>query len=130
MASLSPESEDPSVACRLFVYGTLAPGCSNEHILAELTGDWQPASTRGVLLPDGCAISDGFPALILDDPDAGEVEGLLFVSADLPTFWLDLDEFEGDGYRRVITTITTAAGERLKAYTYELNSFQRQKQER
>ena len=122
MASQSPESIESGMTCRLFVYGTLAPGRSNEHVLADLTGDWQPASTRGMLLPDGCAISYGFPALILDDPDAGEVEGLLFVSADLPAFWPDLDEFEGDGYRRVITTITTAAGERLKAYTYELNS--------
>lgn len=122
MASQSPESIESVTACRLFVYGTLAPGRSNEHILAELTGDWQPASTRGVLLPDGCAISYGFPTLILDDPDAGEVEGLLFTSVDLPAFWPDLDRFEGDGYRRVIATITTAAGERLKAYTYELNS--------
>ena len=110
-------------AVRLFVYGSLAPGRSNEHVLAGLVGSWEPASTQGLLLADGCELSYGYPALILgsDDPAAGEVPGLLFVSADLPEFWLELDEFEGEGYRRVLTTVATAAGEVLEAYTYELN---------
>lgn len=121
MASRLPESIEPEAACRLFVYGTLAPGRSNEQVLAGLKGCWQRASTRGLFLPEGCATSYGFPAIILNSPDAAEIEGLLFSSAELPAFWPQLDEFEGDGYRRVIATITTAAGERLKAYTYELN---------
>lgn len=32
---------------RLFVYGTLAPGKPNEHVLAGLTGDWVAASVKG-----------------------------------------------------------------------------------
>ena len=130
------ECARPGTACRIFVYGTLAPGRSNEHILAGLAGDWQPATTFGLLLPDGCDMSEGFPALILsagtpdtsetpDTPDtsgADAVEGLLFTSAELPAFWPELDAFEGAAYRRVVATVTTAAGERLKAYTYELNS--------
>lgn len=111
-------------AIRLFVYGSLAPGRSNAHVLAGLTGSWEPASTHGVLLPDGCELSYGYPALTLasDDPAAGEVSGLLFVSPDLPGFWPELDEFEGEGYRRVITTVITANSEAVQAYTYELNS--------
>lgn len=127
MDSQSPQSIEPGTACRLFVYGTLAPGRSNEHILAELTGNWQPATTIGLLLPEGCALTEGFPALILPDnisdaSDVVAVEGLLFISAELPAFWHELDEFEGAAYRRVVTSIATAAGELMKAYTYELNS--------
>jgi len=124
MVSRSSRSIDADAACRLFVYGTLAPGRSNEHVLADLMGDWQPASTHGLFLPDGCATSYGFPALILDSDAsaAGDVAGKLFTSPDLPAFWPELDEFEGEGYRRVLATVTTAAGKRVKAYTYELNS--------
>lgn len=113
-----------SVAHRLFVYGSLAPGCSNAHVLAGLTGNWQAASAQGLLLADGCELSYGYPALILDsdDPGAGEVPGFLFISSDLPGFWAELDEFEGEGYRRVITSIATAAGEVVEAYIYELNT--------
>jgi gamma-glutamylcyclotransferase (GGCT)/AIG2-like uncharacterized protein YtfP len=31
------------VTDRLFVYGTLAPGRPNEHVLADLGGTWEPA---------------------------------------------------------------------------------------
>ena len=38
---------------RLFVYGTLAPGRPNEHILADVAGEWEPASVTGRLLEEG-----------------------------------------------------------------------------
>ena len=28
---------------RLFVYGTLAPGRANAHVLADIPGTWEPA---------------------------------------------------------------------------------------
>ncbi len=31
---------------RLFIYGTLAPGRPNEHVLAEVPGAWEPATVR------------------------------------------------------------------------------------
>ena len=38
---------------RLFVYGTLAPGRPNAHILAPLGGNWQPATVTGHLKQQG-----------------------------------------------------------------------------
>lgn len=34
----------------LFVYGSLAPGKSNAHVLAGIAGSWQPARAKGSLL--------------------------------------------------------------------------------
>ena len=118
------DSMSDTAQTRLFVYGSLAPGRSNAHVLGPLPGSWEPAKVEGLLIPEGCELSYGYPALILNskDPDAGEVSGLLFSSPALPDFWPELDEFEGEGYRRVITSVTTDAGEVCSAYTYELNT--------
>ena len=117
-------SMSDSIETRLFVYGSLAPGRSNAHVLGPLPGSWQSATVEGLLLAEGCELSYGYPALILNskDPGAGEVPGLLFVSPALPDFWPELDEFEGEGYRRVVTSVVTEAGVELSAYTYELNT--------
>ncbi|WP_310528093.1 gamma-glutamylcyclotransferase [Nocardioides sp.] len=94
---------------RLFVYGTLAPGQPNEHVLADIDGEWEPASVRGVLVKEGWAFEHGYPAIALD-PAAPEVNGMLFVSAHLDEHWARLDEFEGIGYRRVTTLAASKAG--------------------
>lgn len=104
---------------KLFVYGTLAPGRSNEHILAPLDGAWQPASVRGHLYPQGWGATLGYPAL---DPDVagGEVSGLIFSSDKLAAFWPTLDEFEGEGYKRVLIEARLDSGEPVTAYVYVL----------
>jgi gamma-glutamylcyclotransferase (GGCT)/AIG2-like uncharacterized protein YtfP len=53
------------------------------------------------------------------DPSGPFVEVYLFESADLPDHWLRLDEFEGTGYRRVVTRVRTADGE-LDAWIYAI----------
>ena len=110
---------------RLFVYGTLAPGASNAHVLAGLQGQWQRAWVRGRHYPEGCAASFGYPALFLageDEPDAELVEGLLFSSADLPQHWPRLDAFEGEAYRRVTARLCLEGGEGLDAWVYEVKN--------
>lgn len=107
---------DPSPD-RLFVYGTLAPGRSNAHVLAPLNGTWQAATARGLLLATGWAATEGYPALKLD-PQGPVVEGLLFSSPALGGFWPELDAFEGEGYRRVTTTVTLPDGETRDAWVY------------
>jgi len=47
------------------------------------------------------------------------VSGLLFTSAVLAEHWDRLDEFEGEGYDRVLTTVTLDGGE-VQAYLYAL----------
>ena len=46
---------------RLFVYGTLAPGRSNAHMLSHIAGSWQKASIRGRLVQEGWGASRASP---------------------------------------------------------------------
>jgi gamma-glutamylcyclotransferase (GGCT)/AIG2-like uncharacterized protein YtfP len=73
---------------------------------------------RGTLVEEGWGAEHGYPALILD-PGGRRVDVDVFESADLPAHWLRLDAFEGAGYRRVNTTVSTAAGA-LDAFIYVL----------
>jgi gamma-glutamylcyclotransferase (GGCT)/AIG2-like uncharacterized protein YtfP len=100
----------------LFVYGTLAPGQPNEHVLAPYAGGWTPATVRGELLDRGWGPENGYPSIALRT-DGGEVRGLLFGSEAIGEHWSTLDAFEGPGYERVRTTATTADGE-VEAWVY------------
>ncbi|WP_354622734.1 gamma-glutamylcyclotransferase family protein [Psychromonas sp. MME2] len=105
---------------RLFVYGTLAPGRENEHLLASVSGEWQVATVRGKVL-DGWGACEGYPVIILDDKQS-LVHGLLFTSCDLSMHWQRLDEFEGEGYERVSVCAELADGSRVEAYIYALST--------
>jgi gamma-glutamylcyclotransferase (GGCT)/AIG2-like uncharacterized protein YtfP len=106
--------------CRLFVYGTLAPGRSNEHVLADIPGEWERASITGRLVQGGCGAAVGYPGIVLDE-NGGEVEGFLFSSKNLAEHWARLDEFEGEGYERVPTTVKRKDGTAVDAYVYKLS---------
>jgi gamma-glutamylcyclotransferase (GGCT)/AIG2-like uncharacterized protein YtfP len=109
-------SETPDT--RLAIYGTLARGRVNHHQISALAGNWQRGTVKGKLFASGWGAALGFPGLILD-PNGPSVDVELFESADLPKHWARLDRFEGSGYRRVATTVRTAAGER-SAWIYVL----------
>lgn len=105
---------------KLFVYGTLAPGKPNEHILSDLTGSWQPAKVKGLLLEAGWGAEVGYPGVKLDG-NGEDVDGLIFSSDDLDDYWEMLDKFEGDEYRRVLVSARLEDGSIQKVYVYELN---------
>ena len=104
---------------RLFVYGTLAPGCPNEHVLAGVPGRWEPATVKGTLLQEGWGAAVGYPGIVLDEP-GGDVHGFIFSSAELSAHWARLDEFEGDGYERVVTTAELEDGTVVRTHIYAL----------
>lgn len=104
---------------RLFVYGTLAPGQPNAHVLADIPGTWKPATVRGTLLPEGWGAAVGYPGIILDE-SGGEVKGFIFSSKALAAHWPRLDAFEGDGYERVVAAATLGDGTIVKAHIYAL----------
>ena len=94
----------------LFVYGTLAPGEVNAHVLGALDGSWARAKVRGVLCDAGWGAAHGFPGLrlfrcVASSPDEPSdfVLGLLFESEGLSEMWSELDEFEGADYRCELT---------------------------
>lgn len=107
----------------LFVYGTLAPGRPNAHVLADLTGTWEPASVRGTLLQHGWGADLGYPGLVPDE-DGADITGLLFTSPHLAAHWERLDAFEGEGYERVSGQVTLLGGgptgRTTRAYVYAL----------
>ena len=100
---------EPGPEHRLAVYGSLAPGGSNHHQLAGLTGAWSPGVLRGERNSRGFGTAGGFPGLVLR-PDGGEVAVQVFTSPDLPAHWARLDRFEGQDYRRVTTEVLTPDG--------------------
>ncbi|WP_448624299.1 gamma-glutamylcyclotransferase family protein [Geodermatophilus sp. URMC 64] len=103
---------------RLATYGSLAPGRPNHHHVAGLGGRWFAGEVHGRLVEAGWGAALGYPALVLD-PDGAAVDVQVLESADLPAHWSRLDDFEGRGYERVLTTVHTATGV-VEAYIYVL----------
>ena len=108
---------------RLFVYGTLAPGRPNGHVLADVPGTWEPATVQGRLVNEGWGAKLGYPAIVPSShgQPADVVHGLVFASADLPEHWKRLDEFEGPGYVRVVVYAKLQDGSVVEAQTYALS---------
>lgn len=104
---------------RLFVYGTLAPGRANAHVLTGIDGTWEEASVTGKRYAEGWGAALGFPGLVLD-PQGEQVAGFLFSSEQLGVHWARLDEFEGEGYERVVAQVKRSDGSRVGAWLYEL----------
>jgi gamma-glutamylcyclotransferase (GGCT)/AIG2-like uncharacterized protein YtfP len=103
------QMHDMEPAQRLAVYGTLMPGQSNHHHVAGIAGTWSRGTVRGVLHPTSWGAALGYPGIVLD-PDGDGVPVHVLESVDLPHHWPRLDDFEGPGYRRVVTSATTEAG--------------------
>lgn len=105
---------------RLFAYGTLGPNRENAHIMANIDGVWQKAYVRGVIHTLDWGPDQGLPAIVLDS-GAPQVAGFLFSSDELDQHWDRLDEFEGFQYERVQVEIQLETGEKLEAWTYQMN---------
>ncbi len=105
---------------KLFVYGSLGPGGPNAHILEELSGSFAKAFVWGKLYEEGWGAGLGFPGIRLDVKEE-KIEGYLFSSDRLDGHWDRLDDFEGEAYRRVKTTVTLLRNDAgTEAFIYEL----------
>lgn len=106
---------------RLFVYGSLAPGRPNAHVLAGVPGTWEPAMIRGVLRHEGWGAAMGYPGIVLDE-QGDEIAGFVFSSEELGAHWARLDQFEGEGYVRLLIPAKLENGALVQAYIYALNT--------
>lgn len=88
----------------LAVYGTLAPGRSNHHVVAPLGGEWTEGVVEGDLFPEGWGATLGYPAFRPRDGGPSVAVRVLTTPA-LETDWPRLDEFEGPGYRRILVPV-------------------------
>ena len=104
---------------KLFVYGTLGPGRPNEHVLGAIGGTWQTATVKGFLREEGWGAELGYPGIDLDE-DGEEVQGFLFTSQNLAEHWPELDHFEGEAYKRVVTPVRLEDGSQTNAQIYTL----------
>ena len=88
----------------LAVYGTLAPGQHNHHVVAPLGGEWTDGLIEGELVPVGWGATLGYPAF---RPRAGgaAVAVQVLTAPTLPTAWPALDRFEGPEYRRILVPV-------------------------
>ena len=108
-----------SVRSRLAVYGTLAPGESNNHVLEDhMTGEWFQGWVHGQVGAHGWGQYEGYPGIILD-ADLPEVAVQVFESAQLADHWDRLDQFEGEGYRRIKIEVRIDSDESVEAFIYE-----------
>ncbi len=101
----------------LFVYGTLKKGGKNARLFEQIGGTWRSASVRGTLYPKGVDGTKGLPALVLDERQK-PVQGLVFSSSTFSRWWPLLDEFEGDGFRRINANIKLKTGGSVDAFIY------------
>lgn len=101
----------------LAVYGTLAPGQPNHHVVAPLGGEWTHGLIEGDLLPTGWGATLGFPAF---SPRVGgaAIRVQVLTAPGLPTAWPELDRFEGPEYRRILVPVFTPGGaDQRRLYT-------------
>jgi hypothetical protein len=80
---------------------------------------------KGRLVQHGWAAEMGFLALVLCE-DGLEIERLLFSSDALSEYWVQLDDFEGPGYERVLARVRRRDGGIVSAYVFVLQERQDQ----
>ena len=88
----------------LAVYGTLAPGQPNHHVLEPFGGKWTDGVIEGDLLQEGWAADLGYPGF---RPRVGgsAVAVKVLIASSLATAWPTLDRFESPGYQRILVPI-------------------------
>jgi gamma-glutamylcyclotransferase (GGCT)/AIG2-like uncharacterized protein YtfP len=101
---------------RLAVYGSLAPGRSNHHVVAPLGGEWTAGVVVGDRVATGWGSTLGFPAFIPRAEGPAMAVDVL-TSGALPAAWPDLDRFEGAEYERVLVAVFVAASPDRSLYT-------------
>jgi len=105
------------VSRALAVYGTLAPGQPNHHVVAPLGGEWTDGLVEGDLFPVGWGATLGYPAF---RPRAGgaPVAVKVLSSPRLAAAWPGLDRFEGPEYRRILVPVfKTVLTDERRLYT-------------
>jgi gamma-glutamylcyclotransferase (GGCT)/AIG2-like uncharacterized protein YtfP len=95
---------------RLGVYGSLAPGKENHHIVEPLGGVWSQGVVEGDLTRHGWGAAMGYFALHLRSGGPA-VPVHVLASPALPAAWSRIDAFEGAEYRRVLAAVWSAAGD-------------------
>lgn len=106
----------------LIVYGSLAPGESNHHIVEPIGGEWKKGTIRGTVLKKGWGSGLGYPGFSFgNDETAQLIPAHILFSPDLPKHWARLDEFEGDDYQRKLAMYQLTDGSIGVGFLYAIH---------
>jgi gamma-glutamylcyclotransferase (GGCT)/AIG2-like uncharacterized protein YtfP len=108
---------------RLAVYGSLAPGRQNHHIVAPLGGTWMDGVVEGDLVTYGWGTAMGFPALHVRQGGPA-VPVHVLTSEALRDHWAELDAFEGVEYRRVLVPVWSPGTESERSLLTVANLYE------
>ncbi|TDW96386.1 gamma-glutamylcyclotransferase family protein [Dinghuibacter silviterrae] len=104
----------------LIVYGSLAPGRPNHHIVEYIAGTWRQGFVLGKLEDRGWGAGLGY--LGFRPADEGDrIPVFVLTSEELADHWPRLDEFEGEEYKRLLAPFELDDGELGVGYIYAIN---------
>jgi len=92
----------------LIVYGTLAPNAPNHSVIKHIKGNWQQGIVRGSLEKKGWGAELGY-------------YGFKQTSNEKQEDWQLLDDFEGNGYKRILAKYELENGQIGVGNIYAIN---------
>lgn len=106
----------------LIIYGSLAPGESNHHIISHIPGNWQKATITGYIEDNGWSNRSGYPRFIeKQDVKQQKYSVHVFTSDRLPAYWEEIDAFEGEeDYKRIQWPYVLEDGSEFTGHIYVL----------
>ena len=106
----------------IIIYGTLAPNRPNHSKIEHINGKWIKGVVKGKLVKEGWGAELGYYAFKHSSIDEQEnIEAFILFSDELVNNWAYLDEFEGDGYRRILAKFELENGEVGVGNIYAIN---------
>ena len=104
------------------IYGSLAPNAPNHHIVEHIKGTWQAGIVKGQLEEKGWGVDFGYLGFKhVSGEEQKEIKAFILHSDELVDNWQLLDEFEGDGYRRLLALFELKNGQIGVGNIYAIN---------
>lgn len=108
----------------IIIYGSLAPNRPNHSKIEHIKGKWIKGVVKGKLVKEGWGAElgyFGFKHASIDEQK--NIEAFILFSDELVNYWSHLDEFEGDGYRRILAKFELENGEVGVGNIYAINDM-------
>jgi gamma-glutamylcyclotransferase (GGCT)/AIG2-like uncharacterized protein YtfP len=104
------------------VYGTLAPNAPNHSVVEHIKGNWQQGIVRGNLEKKGWGADLGYYGFRhTGNEEQKEIKVFVLFSDELIANWQMLDDFEGNGYRRILAKYELENGQTGAGNIYAIN---------
>ena len=106
----------------IIIYGTLAPNRPNHSKIEHINGKWIKGVVKGKLVKEGWGAALGYLGFKHSSiEEQANIEAYILFSDELVDNWTYLDEFEGDGYRRILAKFELDNGEVGVGNIYAIN---------